>query len=97
VDFVANTYKNNVLVRVTTMTDDDKSFAVLFQETAASTKERLRPGQKIEATVVRIAKEWIFLDLGAKSEGAVAKNEFTDAEGINLTVAEGDRCRSIFV
>ena len=78
------------------MTDDDKSFAEMFQETAATTKERLRPGQKIEATVVRIAREWIFLDLGAKSEGAVAKNEFTDAEG-NLTVAEGDRVQVYFL
>ncbi|PKN46033.1 MAG: 30S ribosomal protein S1, partial [Deltaproteobacteria bacterium HGW-Deltaproteobacteria-16] len=68
----------------------------MFQETAATTKERLRPGQKIEATVVRIAREWIFLDLGAKSEGAVAKNEFTDAEG-NLTVAEGDRVQVYFL
>jgi small subunit ribosomal protein S1 len=96
VDFVANIYKNKVLVRVMTMTDDDKSFAEMFQETAASTKERLRPGQKIEATVVRIAKEWIFLDLGAKSEGSVAKNEFTDGEG-NLTVAEGDRVQVYFL
>jgi small subunit ribosomal protein S1 len=96
VGFVANNHKNNVLVRVMTMTDDDKSFAEMFQETATSTKERLRPGQKIEATVVRIAKEWIFLDLGAKSEGAVAKNEFTDAEG-NLTVAEGDRVQVYFL
>ncbi|MBU4407684.1 MAG: 30S ribosomal protein S1 [Desulfurivibrionaceae bacterium] len=78
------------------MTDDDKSFAEMFQETAASAKERLRPGQKIEATVVRIAREWIFLDLGAKSEGAVAKNEFIDGEG-NLTVAEGDRVQVYFL
>lgn len=78
------------------MTDDDKSFAEMFQETAATTKERLRPGQKIEATVVRIAKEWIFLDLGAKSEGSVARNEFTDGEG-NLTVAEGDRVQVYFL
>lgn len=78
------------------MTDDDKSFAEMFQETASSIKERLRPGQKIEATVVRIAKEWIFLDLGAKSEGAVAKNEFIDGEG-NLTVAEGDRVQVYFL
>ncbi|MFH1021092.1 MAG: 30S ribosomal protein S1 [Pseudomonadota bacterium] len=78
------------------MTDDDKSFAEMFQETKAGTKERLRPGQKIEATVVRIAKEWIFLDLGAKSEGSVAKNEFTDGEG-NLTVQEGDRVQVYFL
>jgi small subunit ribosomal protein S1 len=78
------------------MTDDDKSFAELFQETAAAPKERLRPGQKIEATVVRIAKEWIFLDLGAKSEGSVARNEFSDAEG-NLTVQEGDRVQVYFL
>jgi small subunit ribosomal protein S1 len=78
------------------MTDDDKSFAEMFQETAATTKERLRPGQKIEATVVRIAKEWIFLDLGGKSEGSVARNEFTDAEG-DLTVQEGDRVQVYFL
>lgn len=78
------------------MTDDDKSFAEMFKETPADNKERLRPGQKIEATVVRIAKEWIFLDLGAKSEGSVARNEFSDAEG-NLTVAEGDRVQVYFL
>ncbi|HCC55636.1 MAG TPA: 30S ribosomal protein S1 [Desulfobulbaceae bacterium] len=78
------------------MTDDDKSFAEMFQETAASAKDRLLPGQRIEAVVVRIAKEWIFLDLGAKSEGSVAKNEFMDAEG-NLTVAEGDLVQVYFL
>lgn len=78
------------------MTDDDKSFAEMFQETTASSKDRLRPGQRIEATVVRIAKEWIFIDLGAKSEGSVARNEFTDTEG-NLTVTEGDRVQVYFL
>ena len=59
------------------MTDDDKSFAEMFQETAATTKERLRPGQKIEATVVRIAREWIFLD---------AEGNLTVAEGDRVQV-----------
>ncbi|MFZ5774767.1 MAG: 30S ribosomal protein S1 [Thermodesulfobacteriota bacterium] len=74
----------------------EKSFAELFAESTTTKKEALRPGQQVEATVVRIAKEWIFLDLGAKSEGSVAKNEFIDAEG-NLTVAEGDRVKVYFL
>jgi len=77
-------------------TNDGPSFAELFQESTLAGKESLRPGQKLEATVVRIAKEWIFLDLGAKSEGAVARNEFVDAEG-NLTVKEGDLVQVYFL
>lgn len=76
---------------------EEKSFAEMFAENAPSAaRERLRPGQRVEATVVRIAREWIFLDLGAKSEGSVARGEFTDSEG-NLTVAEGDRVQVYFL
>lgn len=75
---------------------NDPSFAELFQDSVAEKKEGLRPGQKVEATVVRIAKEWIFLDLGGKSEGAVARNEFVDGEG-NLTVQEGGKVQVYFL
>ncbi|MGV1098451.1 30S ribosomal protein S1 [Thiovibrio sp. JS02] len=77
-------------------TNDGPSFAELFQESTLGKKESLRPGQKIDATVVRIAKDWIFLDLGAKSEGAVSRHEFVDGEG-NVTVKEGDRVQVYFL
>lgn len=86
----------NFQVNQMSATENDRSFAELFQETVSGKKEGLRPGQKVEATVVRIAKEWIFLDLGAKSEGAVARNEFADGEG-NLTVQEGERVQVYFL
>lgn len=58
--------------------------------------EKLVPGQQITAQVVSITKEWIFIDLGGKSEGAVAKSEFLDADG-NCTVAEGDEVTVYFL
>jgi small subunit ribosomal protein S1 len=53
-------------------------------------------GEKTEATVVKISPEWIFIDLGAKSEGYLDKNEFLDEEG-NLTVKEGDTITAYFL
>jgi len=76
---------------------EEKSFAEMFAESApAAAREQLRPGQRVEATVVRLGGDWIFIDLGEKSEGAVAKNEFCDQEG-NLLVAEGDRVQVYFL
>jgi small subunit ribosomal protein S1 len=77
-------------------TENDPSFAELFQESVSEKREGLRPGQKVAAPVVRIAKEWIFLDLGGKSEGAVARSEFVDEEG-NCTVQEGEVVQVYFL
>lgn len=74
---------------------EDKSFAELFDQSFEEPKQ-LKPGQKVEATIVRIAKEWIFIDLGGKSEGSLAKNELLDEEG-NLTVNEGDTVQAYFL
>ncbi|MFH7327176.1 30S ribosomal protein S1 [Desulfurivibrio sp. C05AmB] len=70
-------------------------FAELFAENEAA-GEKLQPGQQISAPVVSIAREWVFIDLGGKSEGAVAKSEFLDAEG-NCTVAVGDVVKVYFL
>ncbi|RJX35297.1 MAG: 30S ribosomal protein S1 [Desulfurivibrio sp.] len=67
---------------------EEKSFAEMFNENEA-TQDRLEPGQKVRAEIVRITKEWIFIDLGGKSEGALALAELLDQEG-NPTVKEGD-------
>ena len=71
------------------------SFADLFaQEKGAPS--RFEPGQQVEATVVRTSGEWVFLDLGGKSEGSLNKNEVLDREG-NLTVQEGDTIKAYFL
>ncbi len=50
----------------------------------------------VEAQIVKISAEWIFLDLGGKGEGYLDKKEMTDEAG-KLTVKEGDRVRAYFV
>jgi len=67
---------------------EEMSFAEMFNE-KETTQERLMPGQKIRAEIVRITKEWIFIDLGGKSEGALALSELVDQDG-KPTVKEGD-------
>ncbi|MBU0967725.1 MAG: 30S ribosomal protein S1 [Proteobacteria bacterium] len=64
------------------------SFAEMFNEKDA-TQDRIEPGQKVRAEIVRITKEWVFIDLGGKSEGALAMSELLDQEG-NPSVKEGD-------
>ncbi len=54
------------------------------------------PGQLIEAEIVSISGEWIFLYLGGKSEGHIEAKELTDKEG-NLTVKEGDTIKAYFM
>jgi small subunit ribosomal protein S1 len=75
--------------------EEEKSFAELLAETSPD-RGRLRPGERVEVTIVKITSEWIFLDLGGKSEGYLDRSELLDAEG-NLTVQEGDTIRAYFL
>jgi small subunit ribosomal protein S1 len=75
--------------------EETKSFAEMLDETDLTPK-RFAPGEKTEATIVKISPEWIFIDLGAKSEGYLDKNEFLD-DGGNLTVKEGDTVTAYFL
>lgn len=68
--------------------DLDENFAELLEKSFVSS-ERLEPGQRVKAQVVKITDEWIFLDLGGKSEGYLDRKELTDDQG-ELTVKEGD-------
>ena len=74
---------------------DDKSFAELF-EASFKKPSRLEPGQKVQAVIVKITDEWVFLDLGGKSEGYLDRKELLDEDG-NLTAAEGDKVSAYFL
>ena len=76
-------------------TNEEKSFAELFEETEVR-KDFLEPGQKIEAIIVKITQDWIFLDLGGKSEGYLDRKELADENG-NLSVKEGDSIEAYFL
>ncbi len=75
-------------------TGDDRSFAELLEESFV-TPERLAPGQKVTATVVKITGDWIFLDLGRKGEGCLERKELVGADG-RLEVREGDTLQAYF-
>jgi small subunit ribosomal protein S1 len=76
-------------------TNNEESFAELFEKSFKK-QGRLEPGQMVEAMIVKITADWIFLDLGGKGEGYLDKKEMTDEAG-NFTVKEGDTIRAYFV
>ncbi len=75
--------------------EETKSFEELLNETSLKPR-RFSAGEKIDTVIVKIAEEWVFLDLGAKSEGYLDKKELLDEDG-NLTVKEGDPITAYFV
>jgi small subunit ribosomal protein S1 len=76
-------------------TEENKSFAELFEE-SFKRPVRLEPGQKIETRIVKITEEWIFLDLGGKSEGYLDKKELLNEDGA-LRAHEGDTISAYFL
>jgi len=74
---------------------DELSFAQMLEETYAK-PATLEPGQKVKATVVRIAKEWVFIDLGGKSEGYFAMSEVVDSDG-QAQIKEGEVVTAYFL
>ncbi|MGA1875983.1 MAG: 30S ribosomal protein S1 [bacterium] len=73
----------------------EENFAELLDKSNMKQK-RYSEGQKIKATVVRISDEWIFVDLGGKSEGIIARSEFEDDTG-TLKIAEGSEINAQFL
>ena len=58
----------------------EKSFAELLDESGME-QGWLKPGQRVEAVIVKITPEWVFIDVGGKHEGYLDRREFLDAEG----------------
>ncbi|MBI5209563.1 MAG: 30S ribosomal protein S1 [Elusimicrobia bacterium] len=75
--------------------DEEEDFEALLN---SSFKEpsRLDPGQRVEAVIVKITAEWIFLDVGRKGEGYLDRKEMLDEAG-NLTVKEGEKVRAYYL
>lgn len=81
--------------RTTEGEEGEKSFAELLDESGME-QGWLKPGQRVEAMIVKITPEWVFIDVGGKHEGYLDRREFLDKEG-NLTVKEGETVKAYFL
>jgi len=75
--------------------EETKSFSELLNETTLAPR-RFSAGERIDTVVVKITSDWIFIDLGAKSEGYLDKKDLLDEDG-NLTAKEGDPITAYFL
>jgi len=75
--------------------DGEEDFAAMFAASDSSLA-RFAPGQKIEATVIKVTAEWIFIDTGTKGEGVLDRKEFLNDDG-SVTVKEGDKISAWFI
>ncbi len=73
----------------------EEDFAALLEQSLVQSA-RIEPGQKVEARVLQVGDEWIFLDVGQKGEGVLEAKELLDADG-HLTVAVGDTIAAFFI
>lgn len=75
--------------------ENEENFADLL-ENSISGINKFEPGQLIEADIVSISGDCIFLQLSGKSEGQLDAAEMIDKDG-NLTVKEGDTIKAYFL
>ncbi len=73
----------------------EENFAEMLEQTFIAS-DRLKPGDRVSARIVKITSEWVFIDLGGKSEGAINAREFQDESGV-ITVSEGDEVNAYFL
>src|SRR5437879_5906295 len=66
---------------------DGESFAALFEESLK--REDVKEGDIVRGRVIQVAKDYVVIDIGYKSEGQVPIEEFTGTDG-QVHVKEGD-------
>ncbi|MBI5252381.1 MAG: S1 RNA-binding domain-containing protein, partial [Desulfomonile tiedjei] len=69
--------------------DEQEDFSTLFEASQNLQDTRIQRDSKIEGTVVSIGSEWVFVDIGGKTEGAIAREELLDKAG-ELAIKVGD-------
>ena len=65
----------------------EETFAALFEESLK--REDIKEGEIVRGRVIQVTKDYVVVDIGYKSEGQVAINEFSSADG-QIPVKEGD-------
>ncbi|MBI5479794.1 MAG: S1 RNA-binding domain-containing protein, partial [Deltaproteobacteria bacterium] len=65
----------------------EESFAALFEESLKH--EDVKEGDIVRGTVIAVAKDYVVVDIGYKSEGQIPIEEFVGTDG-QVSVKEGD-------
>jgi len=60
--------------------DQEEDFAALFEASNRVDQDSIKQDGKIRGNIVSIGDEWVFVDIGGKSEGAISKEELLDSE-----------------
>lgn len=68
---------------------NEENFEEMLNSYNSSSAENLRRGDRVKARIVSITSDTVFVDIGSKIDGAVAKSEFKDENG-ELTCGIGD-------
>jgi small subunit ribosomal protein S1 len=79
--------EENVLQMVEAEGQGEESFAALFAESL--NQEEAKEGEILRGTVIAVGKDYAIVDIGYKSEGQVALEEFRGADG-TIDVKPGD-------
>ena len=66
--------EENTQERNTNESGHEEDFAQLFEQSTQSVK-RLEPGQRVTTKVAGISGDFVYIDLGGKSEGVIDKKE----------------------
>src|SRR5580765_3725476 len=77
------------MTEMTSNAAGEESFAALFEESLK--KDSIKEGGIVKGRVISIAKDYVVIDIGYKSEGQVPVEEFLSPEGDGkVTIKEGD-------
>jgi small subunit ribosomal protein S1 len=71
-----------------------ESFASIFEAQGAQTRRKFHTGENVEVTIVLVAREAVFADLGGKQEGMFELSDLSDEDG-NLQVKVGHRVMAV--
>ena len=75
---------------------ENEGFREMLEQSLAGERRRLRPGEKQSVRIVKITPEWVFVDLGGKTEGIIDRSELVGEDG-SLKYAEGDTIEAYFL
>lgn len=91
-----NPDENSGLEQLEEEDEQQEDFATLFESSEFQSGAQIQRDSKIQGTVVSVGGEWVFVDIGGKSEGAISREELLDEEG-NLSVNVGDEITAYVV
>ncbi|TVQ98771.1 MAG: 30S ribosomal protein S1 [Deltaproteobacteria bacterium] len=80
---------DKLLVDSANLDDMQREFAALLEQTQGEEREDVVEGRIARGTVLEIANDRVLVDIGSKSEGSIALEEFRNADG-TVELAVGD-------